>query len=127
ELLRTPKALFAAAEQNRADLVALLADLGVPIDARDQYNAGALHRAAGHNALDVARLLVDRGVEIDPRDTQWNSTPIGWASYADKVEMVDFLSRYTRNVWTLSFRGYVDRLREVLGDDPSLAKSAAKD
>jgi ankyrin repeat protein len=126
-LLRTPRALFAAAEQNRADIVASLADLGVPIDARDRHNAGALHRAAGHNALAVAQLLIERGVEIDPRDTQWNSTPIGWASYADKTEMIDLLSRYTRNVWTLSFRGYVDRLREVLSEDPSLAKVTAKD
>jgi ankyrin repeat protein len=127
DLLRTPKALFAAAEQNRADIVTMAADLGVPLDARDQHNAGALHRAAGHNALDVAKLLIERGVEVDPRDTQWQSTPIGWASYADKVDMIDLLSRYTRNVWTLSFRGYVDRLREVLRDNPSLAKSVAPD
>ena len=30
---------------------------------------------------------------------------------------MDFLSRYTRNVWTLTFRGYVDRLREVLREN----------
>jgi ankyrin repeat protein len=36
--------------------------------------------------------------------------------------MVDFLSQYSRHVWTLSFGGYVDRLREILRDDPSLAR-----
>jgi ankyrin repeat protein len=127
ELLRSPKALFAAAEHDRGDLIALLADRGVPLDVRDEHNAGALHRAAGHNAIDAARALIDRGVEIDARDTQWDSTPIGWAAYADHAAMIDFLSRYTRNVWTLALRGYVDRLRDVLRDDPSLATAVARD
>ena len=37
------------------------------------------------------------------------------------------MSRYSRNVWTLTFRGYVDRLREVLRVDPSLARAASTD
>ena len=127
ELLRSPRAFFAAAQLDRADVVEWLVESGIPIDIRNEHNAGALHHAAGRNALSVAKFLIERGVEIDPRDTQWNSTPIGWASHADHREMVDFLSKYTRNVWTLAFRGYVDRLREVLRENPVLAKSVARD
>ncbi len=41
--------------------------------------------------------------------------------------MIDFLSRYSRNVWTLTFRGYVDRLREILREQPDLAKQTDSD
>ena len=41
--------------------------------------------------------------------------------------MIDFLSRFSRFVWTLAFRGYVDRLRDVLREQPDLAKQVASD
>ncbi|HEV7395591.1 MAG TPA: hypothetical protein VGN86_03685 [Pyrinomonadaceae bacterium] len=41
--------------------------------------------------------------------------------------MIEFLSQYSRYVWTLSFRGFVDRLREVLAAQPDLAQSVDKD
>jgi ankyrin repeat protein len=70
-------------------------------------------------------LLIDRGAEIDPRETRYDAAPIGWAAHGDHAEMVDLLSRYSRNIWTLCFRGYVDRVREILHEDPAraLAKS----
>jgi ankyrin repeat protein len=34
---------------------------------------------------------------------------------------VEFLSRYTRHIWTLCFHGYVERVREILADEPNLA------
>ena len=127
EYLQSTRALFEAAEHNRPEAVRLLLDLGVSVDMRDAHNTRALHHAASNSAFDVARLLIERGAEIDPRESQFDSTPIGWAAYGDKSEMVDFLSQYTRNVWTLTFRGYVDRLRTLLGADPSLAKVIASD
>ena len=122
EWRQSPTALFEAARRNRADVVRLLLDEGTPVDVSNRQNTRALHEAAAHNAIDVAKLLIERGAEIDPRERQFDSTPIGWAAYADQQEMVEFLSRYSRNVWTLCFRGYVDRLRDLLHDDPSLAK-----
>jgi hypothetical protein len=41
--------------------------------------------------------------------------------------MVDFLSRYSRDLWTLAFRGYVDRVRAILDEDPRLARVSARD
>lgn len=127
EYLRSHLALFEAARRDRADVVALLLDLGVPIEIEDPGKARALHHAAGHDALRVAQLLIDRGAEIDPRESNWNATPIGWASHSDHTRMLDLLSRHSRNVWTLAFRGYVDRLREVLRERPELARQTSRD
>jgi hypothetical protein len=121
ELRQSPKTMFAAADRDRPDVLALLLDLGVPLEIADEHNARALHHAAGHNALGAAQFLIDRGAEIDPRDSRWGGTPIGWAAHGDRQPMMDFLSKYSRNVWTLTFRGYVDRLREVLRDEPARA------
>jgi ankyrin repeat protein len=127
ESLRSTKAIFAAARRDRADVVALLLEAGVPIEIEDRHKARPLHHAAANNALSVARLLVDRGAEIDPRETQWGATPIGWAAHGDKTEMIEFLSRYSRVIWTLCFRGYVDRVREILSEQPDLAKQLDND
>ncbi|HEV8368023.1 MAG TPA: ankyrin repeat domain-containing protein [Pyrinomonadaceae bacterium] len=122
EFLQSPEVIYAAAQRDRADVVALLLGLGIPIEITNKTNKRAIHEAAAHNALRVARLLVERGVEIGPIETTWDTTPIGWAAHADHVEMVAYLSEFTRDIWTLSFWGYVDRLREVLHQDPSLAR-----
>jgi len=127
EYLHSPKALFAAARRDRDDVVAFLLDLGVPLESEDETHQRALHVAASHNAMRVAKLLVDRGAEIDPREANWNATPIGFAAYGERFELVDFLSRFSKNVWTLVFRGYVDRLREVLQAEPDLAKAVTND
>ena len=81
--------------------------------------------AAGHHALRVAKLLIERGAEVDPRESQWDAAPIGVAAYGDDTDMVDVLSRFSTSVWTLSSRGYIDRLRDVLRADPSLAAPPA--
>jgi ankyrin repeat protein len=123
----SPEPLFEAARLNRPDVLALLAGAGYALDTADAHNTRALHHAAAANALDAARFLLERGVDPDPRETRWNATPIGWASHADHAEMIDLLSRNSRNIWTLSFRGYVDRVREILAQDPALARQADAD
>lgn len=125
EYLRSTTAIFAAAAEDRHQVVAFLLDLGTPVDLEDRQKQRILHIAAEHNALRVAKLLVERGAEIDPRDANWDGTPIGWAAYGSRVEMVEFLSRYSKNVWTLAFRGYVNRLREILLAEPDLARAVS--
>jgi ankyrin repeat protein len=122
EYLRSPRAIFEAAECDRPDVIALLLDVGVAADIRDARNTSALHHAAGRNAVRAAAFLIDRGVEIDPRETNWGGTPMGWAAHGDRREMMDFLSGYTRAVWALCFNGYIDRLADVIHEDPSRAK-----
>jgi ankyrin repeat protein len=88
----------------------------------DRTGKRALHEAAGSGALRAATFLVDKGAEIDPRESSYDGTPIGWAAYGDKTEMVRFLSRYSRDIWSLCFNGFVDRVREILAEDPGLAR-----
>jgi uncharacterized protein len=127
EFLRSHKVMFEAAKRDRPDVIALLLDLGVPLEIEDRSKVRALHHAAGNNALRAARFLIDRGAEVDHRETAYNATPIGWAAHGDNVEMLDFLSRYSRNIWTMCFRGYVDRVREILREQPELARQVTSD
>jgi ankyrin repeat protein len=122
EYLQSPHAMFEAAKRNRSDAVRLLIDVGAPIDVRDEHNTRALHHAAAEGAIAVAQLLIQGGAEIDPRESRYGATPIGWAAHSDRQEMLDVLSRHSRDVWTLAFRGYVDRLRDVLRERPDLAR-----
>jgi ankyrin repeat protein len=124
EYLHSPDALFEAARRDRPDALALLVDLGCPLEIQDRTGKRALHEAAAHNALRAAAFLVDRGAEIDPRESTYGGAPIGWAAHGDRTEMVRFLSKYSRNIWTLSFNGYVDRVRTILAANPDLARLA---
>ncbi len=121
--LRSPNAIFAAARRNRADVVAWLLDLGVPIEIEDETKQRTLHVAAAANAVSVARLLIERGAEIDPRETRFNAAPIGFAAHYNHTEMMDLLAPRSREVFNLCVNGYVDRLREVLEAEPNRAAS----
>jgi uncharacterized protein len=123
EFRQSPKALHEAAKRDRDDVVALLLDLGIWIEAENERRQHALHLAAGHHALRVAELLVERGAEIDPRETNWDNTPLDFAVYGNDREMIDFLSPYSRDVWCLAFCGKIDRLRQVLAEQPELARA----
>jgi len=122
EFTQLPDPLFAAAEQDRADVAALILDSGVSPDVNDANNERPLHRAAVNNALAVAKLLVEYGAEVDARESRYDATPIGWASYGDHGGMVTFLSRFSRDFQMLCFTGCVDRVRELLADDPKLSR-----
>jgi len=127
EYLQSPRAMFAAAKRDRADVVELLLDIGVPIEVASPSNERALHHAAVTNSLSAARLLIGRGAEIDPIETHYGAPPIGWAAHADRVEMLELLSKHSRFIWTLAFRGFVDRVSEVLDENSELAGLADSD
>jgi ankyrin repeat protein len=126
EYLQSPYAIFAAAKRDRADVVAFLLDLGVSIEIEDVQKQRPLHKAAANDATRVAELLIARGAEIDPREANWGATPIGYATHSQKTTMIDLLSRFSRDVWSLASNGKVDRLREVLNAEPELAKVVSK-
>jgi uncharacterized protein len=127
EYRRSPIALFTAARRDRPDALALLLELGVPPEIEDEHRQRALHEAASHGSMRAAAFLIERGAEIDPRDATYHSTPIGFAAYGDRVEMVDFLSRYSRHIWTLACRGYASRVRALLDEEPALARQTDRE
>ena len=124
EYLQSPKAIFAAARKDRADVVAFLLDLGTPIEVQDAKEQRPLHVAAANDAVQVARLLIDRGAEIDPYELNYSNTPLDFAIYHDYPRMIELLRRHSRNVWNLTSIGDVDRLREVLSAEPGRAKTS---
>jgi ankyrin repeat protein len=123
EYLGSTGAMFAAAARGRADIVAWLLDLGVPIEVADETKQRTLHVAAAANAVSVGRLLIERGAEIDARETRFNAAPIGFAAHYNHTEMMDLLAPRSREVFNLCANGYVDRLREVLEADSNRAAS----
>ena len=122
EYLRAPEPMLAAAHQDRADVVAFLLDLGVSPDVETPQGQRGLHVAAYENRMRVAQLLVERGAAIDPFETSWGSTPLGAANYAQNRAMIEFLGRVSRDIWELTNSGNIERLRELLRDDPARAK-----
>lgn len=126
EWLFSTRALFAAARADRPEVIELLEDLGVSLELEDAQGQRVLHVAAGANALKTARYLLDRGVEIDPREKRWDATPLGFASHHQHQEMIELLAARSRDVWNLVFNAQTNRLREVLAQEPELARATSK-
>jgi Ankyrin repeats (3 copies) len=76
-------ALVAAAEHGNLAAVALMLELGFPIDARrdatDEDGATALHAASWAGSADTVALLLDHGADVAARDACWQSQPLEWA------------------------------------------------
>lgn len=73
-------ALVYAAEAGRFAAVALMLDLGFPVDARrEDDGATALHAAAYAGSAAVVQLLTSHGADLEARDGQFDSSPLGWA------------------------------------------------
>ena len=75
-------ALTRAAETGHAAALALMLDLGFPVNVHDGGNDGAtaLHAAAYHGSADAVRLLLSRGADLEARDTTYDSPPLDWAA-----------------------------------------------
>lgn len=125
EYLRDPRALFAAVERDRADVVDMLLDIGISPDIEDARHGRqrALHVAAAKGSERCAALLIERGAEVDCRETGFDGVPLGWASYFQQSRLVELLGRYSRDVWQLTYAGLAERLRDVLRDEPGLARA----
>jgi ankyrin repeat protein len=72
-------ALARAAETGTAAGLAVMLDLGFPVNARGELGATPLHTAAYAGSADVAELLIRRGADLEATDGNWNSPPLDWA------------------------------------------------
>ena len=127
DLLADHRPMFAAVHADRADVVTLLLDLGASPDVANPAGGGsrALHIAAAAGAVNAASVLIDRGAEIDPVESTYAGTPLSWAKYLNQPAMIDLLGRHSRDVWRLAYTGRVDRLRQVLEEEPERARVAS--
>jgi ankyrin repeat protein len=123
DFLRASEPLFAATQANRRDAAELLLDLGASPDAESREGERALHIAAYHDSVDVAQLLIARGAEVDPIGRQFNNTPLGGAMHCQSKRMIDLLLRFSRSTWEVGYAGNIDRLRDLLAEEPERARA----
>ena len=72
--------IVTAAEAGDAAAVAVMLDVGLPIDARGGGNgATALHTAAHSGSVETVTLLLARGAEIEARDATFKGNALAWA------------------------------------------------
>lgn len=122
ECLHDASAMLIAARQGRADVVALLLELGVDADVADATQQRGLHNAAASGAIDVARLLIAHGADIDRPTTQYGG-PLGFAALFGQREMAALLAPLSRDVTNLTYLGMTQRLRELFAADPALVNT----
>jgi hypothetical protein len=73
-----------AARNNKTDVVRLLIESGLPVDARGQHQATPLHWAAFHGNVEMARIVLRSGPPLEARDADFNGTPLGWAIHGSE-------------------------------------------
>jgi ankyrin repeat protein len=70
-----------AAELAATETVRLMLDMGFPVNAvRESDGATPLHAAAYQGDADTAELLLTRGANVGAVDTNWDATPVQWAT-----------------------------------------------
>ncbi len=85
--------LHAAAIAKRLEMIQLLIESGMDVDAIGGYDdSTALHMAAWEDSLPVARKLVEAGADINRRSGKiHNNSPAGWAIIAGSVDVFSYL------------------------------------
>ena len=128
-MLDPAAAMMLAVERDRADVVSDLLDRGLSPDVTSPEHGSErpLHTAGYWGSVAAAKVLLERGAEIDPRESRYGATPLGFAVWAQRDEIIDLLAPLSRDVWNLAFTGHVDRLRTLLDSEPALANSVHPD
>jgi ankyrin repeat protein len=125
ECLLDPAPMLTAARQGRADVVALLLDLGMDVDVADGIEQRGLQVAVAGGSLEVVELLVAHGADIDRPTTSFGGGAMGYAAHFDRREIAAFLMPLSRDVFELTYLGMAERLRELFAEDTQLANAAA--
>lgn len=127
EYLQRSAALLTAARVGRAEVVEMLLELGVPPDVPGFEGEHALHVAAWSDSVPVARVLIERGADVDATDRKHRATPLSWAIYLGKPQLVEYLSTVSNDTASLVSIGKIERLRALLSAQPTLAREIRND
>jgi ankyrin repeat protein len=79
-----PRALPDAARERDHTTLRFFLEAGLPIDARGQHNATALHWAAWHGDAKSVELLLKNKPPLELKDNDFNSTPLQWAMHGSE-------------------------------------------
>ena len=90
-----------AAESNNTEAVRLMLTAGWPVDAPGRHGATALHWAAFHGNAEAIRLILGYGPLLEMRDTDFNATPLGWATHGSEHGWFRETGNYVGAVETL--------------------------
>jgi len=124
QCLRDPSPMLIATRQGRADVVALLLELGMDVDIADATQQRGLHNAIAGDSIDVVKLLVAHGADIDRPTTQYGGA-MGFAAHFERRDIAAFLAPLSRDVFNLTCLGMAGRLRELFAQEPQLANAVA--
>jgi uncharacterized protein len=89
-----------ACMHNHLKAARLLLQKGADIDAIPpgfDYSGTALHNAAFLGHREMVEFLIEQGANPNVKDTKVNSTPAGWAEYADHHELKDYLEQTAKD------------------------------
>jgi ankyrin repeat protein len=117
--------MLTAARKGRADVVALLLDIGVDVDVADESQQRGIQMAVLGNSLEVVKLLVAHGADIDRPTLRQGGGAMGYAAHFRRREIAEFLAPLSRDVWELTNLGMTARLKELLEEDRALANLAS--
>lgn len=122
ELRTSAEPLTGAVARDDAEGVALLLELGLSPNAETTDGEYPLHEAAYRGSVDAARVLLAHGARVDAVGKAYHNTALGGAIYSRQPAMVELLSGLSRDVWELVADGHLARVREVLEEEPALAR-----
>mmetsp|Transcript_12493 Transcript_12493/g.39929 ORF Transcript_12493/g.39929 Transcript_12493/m.39929 type:complete len:281 (+) Transcript_12493:1-843(+) len=101
---------IAAASSRRQDLelLTLLLDLGVPVNAADQHGVTALHIAVQKGSLEAVELLLSRGASVKARTTGrlGGMTPLHVACDSGKAEIASLLLAHGADCSSTDAKGH---------------------
>jgi ankyrin repeat protein len=101
--LRDPdrRQLAHAARNNDLTAARLMLAIGLPVEARSQHNATALHWAAFQGNADMIELILQKNPPLEVPDNDFQSTPLGWAIYGSEHGWHHEMGNYAATVEAL--------------------------
>jgi ankyrin repeat protein len=117
--LQNAEPMRLAARGGRADVVALLLELGMDVDVTDDSGIRGLQDAIAGGSIEVVRLLVAHGAEIDRKSKEYGGG-LGFAAHFERREIAELLAPLSRDVHNLTSLGMKERLHELFCAEPEL-------